>query len=711
MHYITQGYAVMARKNPEKAADISQKIELWENYWHDNKNAYNEFNQFVWGNQWLDEEARVFETYKKIPLTMNKIAPLLNHLIGEQRQNTPSIECIPGDDVPPETVAVREALIKDITFESDAKIIYQTAFQCAASGGYGAYYIDTEYESDTSFRQVIRLREAKIPTRFFWDTSAITPCKTDGMYAGFKTRMSRRQFSAIHGKKLERDIPPSNIEEGSVFNDDESITIINYYERKYSTQTIYLLSDGDTINHEEFKQLERIMIDEDEMLIRNGQPVTIAEDRRAPVYKVMRYVYAGDYELECEEFPSQQLPIIFVDQNSFYNKEGTQVCRPFIKDTKDAQRYINYIATQSAYLLKISRYDQFMIATGNARSNDTAQIWRDPVNIQGGLKFDEVQSGFVPQQLRPPELSQSLVQQYERALMDIQSCTGMYNTQLGENGNEISGNAIDARTKRGAYSTYIPFDSINRAIACGASIIDEMIPKVYDTERTMSLNMKHSGMQQVTINKANDEYGTEIQHDMTKGKYKIRLVPGPSWEGQKQENLDSLKMVLQANPELFNMIADLYVENLPLANSNELRNRLRTIVPPEVIEAGKTGQPIPPKPQQPDPMIMVKMQELQIKQQQLAMEQQRLQSDAQLSQAELQIKFEELEAKKAVAAAQLQEMELRYMSETERTKSNEQIAHADNLVKILTHGATLQHKLHEAENGRHSTRTSSKSEY
>ena len=170
-------------------------------------------------------------------------------------------------------------------------------------------------------------------------------------------------------------------------------------------------------------------------------------------------------------------------------------------------------------------------------------------------------------------------------------------------------------------------------------------------------------------------------------------------------------MVLQANPELFNMIADLYVENLPLANSNELRNRLRTIVPPEVIEAGKTGQPIPPKPQQPDPMIMVKMQELQIKQQQLAMEQQRLQSDAQLSQAELQIKFEELEAKKAVAAAQLQEMELRYMSETERTKSNEQIAHADNLVKILTHGATLQHKLHEAENGRHSTRTSSKSEY
>jgi len=698
LHYITQGHAVMARKNPEKAQDVQQKIEYWDNYWKDNKDTYNEFNQFVWGNQWLDDEARVFETYKKIPLTMNKIAPLINHMVGEQRQNTPSLECIPDDSVPPEVVDVREALIKEIVFESCAKIVYQTAFQCAASGGYGAYYIDTEYEGDNSFLKVIRLREAKIPTRFFWDSSAISPCKTDGMYAGYRTRMSRRKFGAIYGKKLERDIPPSNIENGSVFNDDESVTLVNFYERKYSTANIYKLSNQRVVDNEEFKALQRVMVDEDEMLIDNGEIVTVLEERRAPRYKVIHYLMAGDYILEEEEFPSQQLPVIYVDQNSFYNKEGSQIVRPFIKDTKDAQRYINYIATQSAYLLKIGRYDQFLIEAGNARSNDTAQIWRDPSNTQGGLKFDAVQSGFIPQQLRPPELSQSLVQQYERALMDIQSCTGMYNSQLGEQGNEVSGAAVDARTKRGAYSTYTPYDSLNRAIACGASIIDEMIPRVYDTERTMMLSMKDSGMRQVTLNQQQDEYGGQIQNDMTKGKYKIRLVPGPSWEGQKQETLESLNMILQANPELFNMIADLYVENLPLANSNELRNRLRTIVPPEIIEAGKTGQPIPPKPPQPDPMVMVKMQELQLKQQQLELEKQKVQSDTELSQGELQIKLEELETKKSIAAAQLQEMELRFMSESERTQSNEQIAHADNLVRILTHGATLHQKQNEVKN-------------
>lgn len=158
-----------------------------------------------------------------------------------------------------------------------------------------------------------------------------------------------------------------------------------------------------------------------------------------------------------------------------------------------------------------------------------------------------------------------------------------------------------------------------------------------------------------------------------------------------------MQMILQANPELFSLIADLYVENLPLNNSIELRNRLRTIVPPEVIEAGKTGQPIPPKPEQPDPIIMLKMQELELKKQELQLEKQKLASDAQLSKEEIQLDHDELEMKKEVAAAQLQEMELRFQAEAQRTISNEQISHADNLVRLLTHGATLEHKSKEVK--------------
>jgi len=685
----------MARKNPEMAQEIQEYIATFDNYWKDNKNTYNEFVQFVFGNQWLDEEARVFETYKKIPLTFNKLAPMANHLLGEQRQNTPTLNCEPDESVPEQTAEVRTALVKDITLNSDTNVVFQTAFQSSIVGGFGAFYVDIDYENDSSFNKVIRIKKMEIPTRCYWDVSSISPCKTDGMYCGFRTRMSRKKFRALYGKKVEQDIPPSNIEEGSVFNDDESVTITTHWKRIYERDKLYKLSNGRVVNRQEFKLLERINVDDHDMLLDGGQLVTVEDERDAPKYKVKKMMYAGDYELESEDFPSEQLPLVFVDQNSFFNKEGTQVCRPFFKDTKDAQRYINYLGTQSAYLVKIGRYDQFLIAAGNARSNDTAQIWRDPSNIQGGLKFDEVPSGFIPQQLKPPELSVSLTQQYERAERDIQTCTGMYNTMMGDQGAETSKIAIDARTKRGNYNTHLPFDSLNRAIAVCGQIVNEMIPKVYDTERTLMLNMKEKGMTAVPINKPMDEYGSQIQNDMTEGRYTIRLQPGPSWEGQKQEALDSMQLILQANPQLFNLMADLYVENLPLSNNLELRNRLKTIVPPEIIEAGKTGEPVPPKPQPPDPMIMIKMQEVKIKQQALELEQEKLQMEAHEKGQDIQMKWGEIEAKKQAAAAELQEMELKYLAEMHRTVSDEQIAHANNLVKLLTH--KQKEKTHESK--------------
>lgn len=692
----------MPKKKPKKAQEINDKIAVWENYWKDNKNTYNEYMQFIFGNQWLDEEARVFETYKKIPLTFNKLAPLANHLLGEQRQNTPSIECLPNDDTPEETVEVREALIKQITFDSKSKEVFQAAFQSSLCGGYGCFYVDTEYENDYSFNQVIRIVEEKIPTRAVWDMSATSPCKTDGMYCGLKSRMSRTKFASIYGKEIEQQIPPSNIEEGSVFNDDESVTLITWWERKYKRQKIRQLSDGSIVNEEEFKALERVMIDDEEMLFKDGIPVTIENERDVADYKVRKYLYAGDWELEASDFPSKQLPMIFVDQNSFWNKEGTQVCRPFFKDTKDAQRYINYLGTMSAYLVKIGRYDQFLVSKENVRSGDTQAIWRDPTNVQGGLVFDESPSGFVPQQLKPAELSVSLVQQYERAERDIQTCTGMYDAFIGEKSNEVSKIAIDARNKRSSYNTHLPFDNLNRAVGVCAQIIDEMIPTVYDTERTLMLTMKQRGVQPVKINERIDEYGSEIKHDMTKGRYTVRLVPGPSWEGQKEEALNSMQLILQANPQLFNLMADLFVENLPLTNNIELRNRLRTIVPPEIIEAGKTGEPVPPQQPQPDPMVMVKMKELELKAQDLMQKQKKLELDAQLSTQELELKWQQLEDQKKATAAELMEMEMRYLAETGRTQSDEAIAHANNLVKILTHASSehtkmMQQKKHKEE--------------
>ena len=696
----------MATKDAKKGKYIRQQIKLWDDNWKINRDQYYLYTTFVLGEQWTEDESRVFENYRKIPLTFNKLAPLIAHLLGEQRQNTPQLQCCPEDHVDEQAAEVREALVKDISLSSHAKIQYQTAFQQAAVGGFGALVLETEYEHEMSFNQQFKITSLKDPCRAFWDMGAQTPAKTDGMHAGYRTRMTRKRFRALYGKKLEKMIP-SSVEENSYaltdalmgFDDDRSITIIDWYEREYAIEKIHQLSNGKVVNSKDLRDLEKIEIEDGkEVLIYNGEPVTIVDTRDSHNFTVTHEKWAGDYKLEETECPTKQLPVVFVDQNSYYDKLGRQLCRPFIKDAKDAQKYLNYLGTQSAYVLKISRYDQFLVSKANVKSADTQTIWRDPSTVQGGLIYDESPNGNIPQQLHPPELSQSLVTQYERTLMDIQSSTGMYNTQIGEQGNEVSGKAIDSRTRRGSFSTFVPFDSLNRAIAVIGELINEGIPVLYDTQRSLKLNMKDKGMTDVTINKPKDEYSDELENDMSKGRFKIRLMPGASFEGQKQENLEALNTVLQADRAgtVFPMIADLYVENLDLANSLELKNRLRTLVPPEIIQAGKTGEPIPKKDPQPDPMIMIKIQELQQKKEDAM-------RDAQFKMLELNHKHEEMMAKshidgasfaaelakidmqKEETQAKLIENERRYDAEIRNINAKVHMHHTGNIAKILTH--------------------------
>lgn len=197
-------------------------------------------------------------------------------------------------------------------------------------------------------------------------------------------------------------------------------------------------------------------------------------------------------------------------------------------------------------------------------------------------------------------------------------------------------------------------------------------------------------MKNITVNKQADEYGEQVHNDIRKGTYEVRLKPGPSFEGQKQEALQSLREVLQADPTSFNLIADLYADNLPLANTIEIKNRLKTRVPPEIIEAGKTGKMPQQNGPNPEEQAMQMQQQqiqmdMQYKQQQLEIKKQELALKAQQMQIELEIEHQKLQAEEMSVMGEIEESKMRYMAETQRTESDASISHANNLVKILTH--------------------------
>lgn len=696
------------RKDEKKTQSARDAVTRWRDYFQENINQYHAMHDFVLGKQWQDDEAKLLTDYGKVPLQFNKLATLTNSLLGEQQQNTPQLEVVPLAECDAQTASIRESVIKDIMLSTETKTVYQVAAAQAFIGGFGAFYLDTEYEHEKSFDQCVVYRHLKDATRAYWDVSAEETSKIDGMHAGYLTRMNRTKFKQLYGEIAEDIFSDSGIDEQQesssntlvdedafCWADKEGVTILHHFEREFKNETLYRLSNGKTLTQAELDDLSEQSratalelgdMEADSEIIPlydEGLLVRIEQTRDTTTSIIKHYLIAGDYILDETEFPSQDLPVIFVDQNSYFDKTGNQVCRPFVIDAIDAQRYVNYLGTHSAYILKISRYDQFMGSKNNIKSQDTAEIWRNPHLIQGMLPYDESPSGAKPEQIRPPELSQSLIQQYQRAIEDMYTSTGLYPTRLGQQGNEVSGAAIDARTRQGSYSTFVAFNAINRAITAGGRILNQMVPRVYDTERTLSLILPDAGRQNVIINQQTDAYGELIQNDLKKGIYEVRLQAGPSYEGQKAQALESLNMLLQANPQLLNLIADLYAENLPLSNTVEIKNRLKTIVPKAILEAGKTGQ-LPNETQAPNAQEQAIMAEIKNKQQQLELKKQELMLRMQEAESKNQQAMLELEMKKLELLGDIEVQKLRYLAETDRTASNNAIAHADNITEILT---------------------------
>lgn len=778
----------MAKLNENVAKKARIACERWREHFKYNIDQYHEMHTFVLGQQWTDdEEDDMIKTFRKVPLMSNKLGTMANSLLGEQQQNTPQLQVVPMTNCDEKVASLRELITKDIMFSNNTATVYQVAAGQAAIGGYSAFCVSTDYSHAKSFDLDITYHHFKDATRTYFDVGAETVNKTDGSVCGYISRMTRAKFKDIYGSELEGKVSktfsvaaseeevalavePSQGDDPFSWGDNEGVTIIDHFVRKYEKDMLYKLSNGNVLNQEELEELiessrkinernsmmelqQQLMgmqqpmqqegmeqqpigmeqqpmmppegnngfgmggnadilpkdngieqmpeqqeaeIDFEESdpermtLWDNGEMVRIEDKRPTKKHKIIHYKIAGDYVLDKTEFPSEQLPLVFVDNNSYYDKTGKQICRSFFGDAKDTQRYINYLRTQSAYILKVSRYDQWIGSKKNVASLDTQRNWRDPNNTQGMITYDESPSGAKPEQVRPPELSASLFQQYQLAIEDLYTSTGLYPARMGNNGDEASGKAIDARTRQGSYTTYVFFNSINRAIATGGAIVNEMIPRVYDTERVLALMTPDEGMKNITINEQSDEYGEQVENDIRKGTYEVRLKPGPSFEGQKQEALASLREVLQVDPTAFNLIADLYADNLPLSNTIEIKNRLKTLVSPAVIEAGKTGK----MPQQSGPspeeqqmqMQQQQMQmEAQFKQQTLEIKKQELALKAQQMQIDLEIEHQKLQAEEISVMGEIEESKMRYMAETQRTQSDAAIAHADNLVKILTH--------------------------
>jgi hypothetical protein len=361
-----------------------------------------------------------------------------------------------------------------------------------------------------------------------------------------------------------------------------------------------------------------------------------------------------------DEWPGAYIPIVPVIGEEI--RIGRRTIRHgIIRFAKGPQRMLNYNVSAETEAVALQPKAPFI---GTEKNFEQYQdIW-EAANRKNFpyLPYtpDGANGNQAPQRMQPQVSSQGFSNGIERAERHIQTVIGIYNSSLGAQSNETSGKAVIARQREGDTGTFVYIDNWTRAIRYTGKILVDLIPHVYDTARTLRINGEDGKVEKLAINQIGgiDANGQPItQNDVTVGSYDVAIEMGPSYSTKREEAKDGMGQLVQAVPDIFPLIGDLFVKAQDWPMADKISERLALSLPPAVkqMEAEEGKPPPPPPPPDPAQQAMMEMEQgkLQLEQSKMQIEQMKLQVEAEKIQFErekMQFELAKMQMQQAMAS-------------------------------------------------------------
>lgn len=644
-----------------------EDLVLWDGYFNENIVRGKDDMNFVLRDQWSAVERSEFSRLFKPPMQFNKLYDVTKKVVGEQRKNKPDliVRSLTGKSTQ-EQINLRADLVRTISYQSQNDLVYQTAFKSALMMGFGAFEITLDYENPRSFNQVIRYEIIPDATRASFDPTAMKPHKGDGNFCSRQYVYTKEEFYATYPWVMN---PVSYSDPRSLLDFQwetrDTIVVCKYTRKEWFSLKIVMLSDGQVMTEDEWEdyqenfEMHKALAESSQVvgkMILNQVP-TVKAERMTKDYKIRQYMMTQNQIIKYIDWPSKHLPIIFVDGDSNYI-QGQQYTRSFIHEAKDAQKFVNYVGSEVAAEIKNRRREQWIGTPDNIIGNE--QMWRNP-ELQNGILIakPDPKTGVMPQKMPPWELSQSLLLQYQRGCQDMREILGFSENEALQ-GRDMSGKARRERKMEGSMSAYVFFDNLNQAIEQGGRVVLDLLPVIAgEDERHMVISKADGRTDSVVLNKETKDGKINT---LEGGDYDIEIDTGPSFAVQKDIALEFFQQTIQANPQTFPLIADLWAKNLDVQYMPQIAERFKSLVPPQIL-AKEEGKQLPPQPPSPQEMMMkqemqAKQQEMQMNEQKMKLEEQALMERAEelkirkeqhmLDQAEMILKAQEMQEKGAL---------------------------------------------------------------
>lgn len=614
----------MMADNDQIVAEFKRRFRIAQDAEADNRATFKTDRRFVYDDraQW-DGSNR---SRSRPTVTVNRLQVFARNIVNEAREAAVGIKVHPTDGLEGRDLAeVVAGMIRACEYTSNAADdVYPGAFEDSVTGGFGEMRVTVDYESPDSFQQIPKIVRITDPLTVLRDPFYTHPTGSDARWLIIHTRMDRETFAKRWPDAAISDV--SGADSAFWVDQAEGVLVAEYFEVVDEDEKLHQLKDGSTVWDSE---------------IEKGQRKQIAQTRESCRRRVMWSMIGGEGVLEGPtEFPASMIPVVRMPGREWYDAGIRHTCGA-CHYAKDAQRLYNAGRTWQLERMALSPKAPFIGYKGQfsdpkwktANTEMHAYLESDTISVDG-------KPVPLPQRTQPIGIDPALSEEIALSAEEIKATTGIFDANLGAQGNESSGRAILARQQQGSRANADFVANRNMAVRQVGALLLEIIPRIYDTERVVRIIGMDGGQDMIWIKK---EFigrdGRKHFYDLSKAKFDITLDVGPSYQTRRQEAAIAMQESLRAMPAIGEVAPDLVVESQDWPGSDKMAARLRqlpgvkaTMTPQEAQEYDSMGQggQEQQKPAEPPPEMVAELQKLQA-------ENQELKTGAQIEAAKLEL--------------------------------------------------------------------------
>lgn len=578
-----------------------RRCDLWEavarKRWLEDYKFYNAdaYNMYQWPDN--ARNARGFGTGDERPcLTVNKSAKHCDMVINDALQNKSSVKIKPvGNEATYEAAQVLEGIVRHIEYISDAQSHYAHAFKHQVISGYGVLRVTTDYTDDDTFDQEIKITSVPDPLSCYIDPDSQEPDGSDARFAFIFQDMPRDEFE-IHYPEFKDRMVHTALGNDEGWIAEKHVRIAEYFYKKEERDTLIVFTDPST-------KAKTPIFRSDTRTWKGALRKALNEQLDDPATKTREVIrdkikwckIVGDEVVEESDWAGSSIPVVAVLGHKTVI-EGEMDRKGHIRAMIDSQRMLNYNSSAAIEYGALQTKTPWIAAAASIEGQDawaSANLVNYSVLVYNHMD-DDGNPLEAPARPAPPTGAPLYQEGMKNASDDMMMVSGQYQANLGQQGNERSGTAIQARQRQGENATYHFVENQARAIRRLGKIIIDLVPKIYDTPRIINIMAEDGTSEMIKLDPEAQQLfvkqkaalaseADQIVMNPNIGKYEVISDVGPDYATRRQEAFNALSQIASTAPELMSIIGDLVLLAADFPMAEQAAERLKRMVPPQAL--------------------------------------------------------------------------------------------------------------------------------